>query len=710
MTNTESPASKKPVHWTVLHNYRLRAGSFVTALIVIATHVWGKGYGPVFWSLLTLQFVVYPHFMYWRAARAKDPKKAELTNMLIDPALFGLWMAALKFPLLITFLLFITALMNNAVNSGFKGLVQCLVAISCGILISIPLFGWHVAPETGWITAWLSMIIGSVYLIVIGLLAFGANQRLRNTRIKLSESHKTLASTLDNLQITQTQLEHANQDFRRLLDNSGEGFLTFGPDLLIDTQYSLACETMLGRSPAGCHAAELFFQNDPAKADLLGTVIAAVLNEPDTDTRESMLSLLPTEITHADVILKAEYKALDKQKFMVVLTDITAERYMATLLSRERRRLELIVMAVSDSRNFFETIHTFREFLTTGLPRMLQSEQSPQLLVKELYREIHTYKGLLSQFSFPSAPKALHEIETQLANLLSLGDALSTSQLTQLVSAQALLKPFDADLAVLSDALGEDFLRQGDSIVLSDAQARQLEMLAIRLLRGETVDTSVAEIRSLLHEIGTLRKVSFKDVLLGFDGVLKQAAQRTGKELAPIEVNGGDDVWIDPNDYRPFLHSLVHVFRNAVAHGLETPEERWEAQKDDLGKITCNVAVHDNTIHLCIADDGAGIKLENLRQSAVAKGIYSADQVAQMSDDALAQIIFMDNISTQHKVSDLAGRGIGLAAVMSETKNAGGEVLVKTVAGKGTQFLFTLPLLQDNVAEAKAKSKQIHGE
>ncbi|MBK7049536.1 MAG: hypothetical protein IPH54_01515 [Rhodoferax sp.] len=146
MTNTESPASKKPVHWTVLHNYRLRAGSFVTALIVIATHVWGKGYGPVLWGLLALQFVVYPHFMYWRAARAKDPKKAELTNMLIDPALFGLWMAALKFPLLITFLLFITALVNNAVNSGVKGLIQCFVAIACGILISIPFFGWHVAP------------------------------------------------------------------------------------------------------------------------------------------------------------------------------------------------------------------------------------------------------------------------------------------------------------------------------------------------------------------------------------------------------------------------------------------------------------------------------------------------------------------------------------------------------------------------------------
>lgn len=703
MTNSEAIiASKKPVHWTVVNNYRLRAGSFVTALIVIATHTWGKDYGPVFWGLLALQFLVYPHAMYWRAARAKDPKKAELNNMLIDPGLFGLWMAILQFPLLITFLLFITAFVNNAVNSGVKGLIQCLVAIACGILITVPFFGWHVAPQTGWLTAWLSMIIGSLYLIVIGLLAFGANQRLRKTRLKLSESNATLALTLENLQVTQSQLEHANTDFRRLLDNSGEGFLTFGPDLLIDNQYSLACETMLGRAPAGRHAAELFFHDDPAKADLFATIIDSVLNELDADTRESMLSLLPAEITQGDVILKTEYKALDKQKFMVVLTDITAERHMATLLSREKRRLELIVMAVSDSRNFFETIDAFRGFLATGLPRLLQSGQAPKLLVKDLYREIHTYKGLLSQFSFPSAPKALHEIETQLSSLLSLGDALCTSQLAQLVSHQVLVKPFEADLAVLSDALGEDFLLQGDSIVLSAAQARQLEKLAIRLLRGETVDTSVAEIRSLLHQIGTLRKVSFKDVLLGFDGVIRQAAQRMEKEVAPIEVNGGDDVWIDPNDYRPFLHSLVHVFRNAIAHGLETPEGRWEAQKDELGKIRCSVTVMDHTIHLTIADDGAGIRLETLRQRAVDHGIYAADQVAQIPDDTIAQLIFMDNISTQQEVSDLAGRGIGLAAVLNETKNSGGQVAVKTVAGKGTQFLFTLPLRQESPGEDDA--------
>ncbi|MBK7051175.1 MAG: PAS domain S-box protein [Rhodoferax sp.] len=508
-----------------------------------------------------------------------------------------------------------------------------------------------------------------------------------HSAMDITQHNKLERALLDAKEIA----EAANQGLTSLLDNSGQGFMSFGPDMVIDAQYSLACETMMGRSPAGCNAADLFFHDDADKADLLCSIIASVLTESDPCIRESMLSLLPVEIRRDNLVLKAEYKTLENGKFMVILTDITEERRMAAMLGRERRRLELIVMAVSDSRNFFETIEAFREFLANGLPRMLGGTHAPQLLVKELYREIHTYKGLLSQFSFPSAPKALHEIETQLSHLLSLGDALTTRQLAQLISVSSLQAPFNADLTILSDALGEDFLSHGDSIFLSDAQARQLEKLAVRLLRGETVDTSAAEISNLLHEIGTLRKVSLRDVLLGFDGLVKQAAKRMEKEVAPIEVSGGADVWIDPNDYRPFLHSLVHVFRNAVAHGLETPEARWEAEKDEIGKISCTVSMVGNAIHLCIADDGGGINLKALRQRAVAAGIYAAGEVEHVPDDAIAQLIFMDNISTQQEVSDLAGRGIGLAAVLSETKNRGGEVVVKTVPGQGTQFLFALP-------------------
>jgi len=510
-------------------------------------------------------------------------------------------------------------------------------------------------------------------------------------KLVVDQFEKTEA-ILTRLQSAKDAVDDANQGLASLLDNSGQGFLSFGADLVIDAQYSLACETMLGGSPGRRNAADVFFHDDVAKADLFRTIISSVLADSDPCTRENMLSLLPVEIQRDNVILKAEYKILGNGKFMVILTDIAEERRMAAMLNSERRRLELIVMAVTDSRNFFDTIDAFREFFAHGLPRMLNGTATPKILANELYREIHTYKGLLNQFSFPSTPKALHDIETRLSGLLSLGDSLTRQRIAELVSPEALHAPFAEDIAVLSNALGEEFLAHGENIILSGDQALQLEKLAIRLLCGETVDASVAEIRTLLNEIATLRKVSFGDVLMGFDGLVRQAAERMEKEVAPIVVKGGADIWIDPYTYRSFLRSLVHVFRNTVAHGIESPEARWEAEKDEAGKITCSVAVEGSTIKLSIADDGAGINLDALRQRVVAAGICNATEAADIADDEVAKFIFMDNISTQQEVTELAGRGVGLAAVLNETKNLGGDVVVKTVVGKSTEFLFTLPL------------------
>lgn len=495
-----------------------------------------------------------------------------------------------------------------------------------------------------------------------------------------------------------SDLERANKDFRRLLDNSGQGFLSFGVDLIIDHEYSLACETMLGQMPVGKNAANVFFPTDDKQAELLRSVIASVFNEKDEFVRENMLSLLPAEIQQNDLVLKAEYKILEEGEFMVILTDITQEKRMATMLEKERLHLELIVMAVSDSRNFFDTIEGFREFLAQ-LPKELNLTATPHALAKMLYREIHTYKGLLSQFSFPTTPKFLHIVENHLSELLALGDALTAKQIIDVILAENLSEPFENDLAIISNTLGDDFLKNGESVVLSCRQALQIEKLAVRLLRGESIDTSVAEIRALLKEISQLRKVSFKDVLMGFNGVVQQAAERMDKEVSPIIVKGGADIWIDPHNYQAFLRSLVHVFRNAVAHGIENPETRWEVEKDEAGKITCYVAIVGDAIKLTITDDGAGINFKALREKIIATGTYSVDEVHALTDDEVVEFIFMDNISTQQDVTELAGRGVGLAAVKNETQNLGGNVSVKTVAGQGTQFIFTLPLQQDDLSE-----------
>lgn len=223
------------------------------------------------------------------------------------------------------------------------------------------------------------------------------------------------------------------------------------------------------------------------------------------------------------------------------------------------------------------------------------------------------------------------------------------------------------------------------------------------MLRGEPVDTADSGTRTLLQELGTLRKVSFSEVLLGYDRLVKQAAQRLDKEVAPIEVHSNTEVWIDPAAYRPFLRSLVHVFVNAVAHGIETPEGRWEAEKGEVGKIRCSIELEDNTIRLSVADDGRGIDLDALRLRAVAAGIHEHDEVHSIPDDDIAHLVFRDNISTQQTVNTLAGRGVGLAVVLNETRNLGGQVTVETVPGQGTRFLFTLPL-QQNESQKEVQS------
>ena len=544
----------------------------------------------------------------------------------------------------------------------------------------------------------------------LGLVAESFNKLLAliNAQVQgLQELLEVKESSLNLIQMTQAQLilsekkaQLRQQRVSNLLNNSGQGFLSFGADLLIDPEVSRACTEMLGSSLAGRSVAEVLGGDDPSRKDLFYEVIAAVLTEPDADVGESMLSLLPADLSRGETLLKAEYKRLENSRFMVVLTDITEERRLEGMVKEERQRLEFIVAVVSDRKNFFAAIDGFNEFLATRLQAELAQDVSPDMLASLLFREVHTYKGLFNQFGFMHTPGRLHQLETQLSGLLS-GDAVTLADIAQAASPDHLRESLEEDLAVLTHALGHGFMESRHNVVLSGALIHQLEDLAMRLLQGEPIDASENAVRHLLNDVLTVRKLTFKEILLGFNGLVKQVALRLGKEVAPVAVHGGDDFWIDPKPYQPFIQSLGHVFRNAVAHGLETPESRWAAEKDEIGKIDCHVSLASSAIVLLISDDGAGIDLAAIRQRALTAGIITAAELSAMSDEQVAALIFRDGMSAQHSVTQIAGRGVGLAAALSETRKLGGDVAIRTLPGKGTQFLFTLPLRHVMLAKAR---------
>ncbi|HSY25978.1 MAG TPA: diguanylate cyclase, partial [Burkholderiaceae bacterium] len=212
--------AKNGPHWAVRTNYRLRVAFFLLTFVAIVIHSWSKDLSPLFWGFVVLQFLAYPHLMYWRARRAKDSLQAELNNMVIDTALMGMWVGVLQFPLWMTFTLWVSTSLNVVMSRGAKGMLLAPLAFLGGALLSIALFGLHVSTDTGWPVTLICVIGASSYLMAFASTAYTRNQQLRTTRERLrlgeqtlNTANETLQRQLADIKILQAQLnEQAIRD------------------------------------------------------------------------------------------------------------------------------------------------------------------------------------------------------------------------------------------------------------------------------------------------------------------------------------------------------------------------------------------------------------------------------------------------------------------------------------------------------------------
>ena len=186
-------------------NYRNRAGSFALAFGAIGAHLHEQGAGLLAWGLLALQFLVYPHLVYWHARRATDPKRAELRAVLLDGGLFGVWVAALGFPLWITVLLLLSVLISHTAFHGVRGLPRALGIVAAGVTLGVATTGWHPALYTGWLATALCIVCLSAYLLIVAEGAYARAIDLHRTREQLRQGEQALQA--------------ANQRLRRQLDD-----------------------------------------------------------------------------------------------------------------------------------------------------------------------------------------------------------------------------------------------------------------------------------------------------------------------------------------------------------------------------------------------------------------------------------------------------------------------------------------------------------
>jgi two-component system chemotaxis sensor kinase CheA len=197
-------------------------------------------------------------------------------------------------------------------------------------------------------------------------------------------------------------------------------------------------------------------------------------------------------------------------------------------------------------------------------------------------------------------------------------------------------------------------------------------------------------VEDLLDDVKTLVMLPFSSLSQAFPKMVRDLARAEGKAV-DLTVSGGD-IEIDRHVLETIKDPIVHILRNCVGHGIETPDVRAKRGKPVRGQVTISVRrVEGNKLSILVADDGGGIDIRGVRQVAGKVGARSQDQLNSLDDEHALALVFESGVSTNPIVTDVSGRGIGLAIVQEKVEQLGGSASVESTPGVGTTFELIVP-------------------
>ncbi|MBN1584547.1 MAG: chemotaxis protein CheA [Anaerolineae bacterium] len=194
----------------------------------------------------------------------------------------------------------------------------------------------------------------------------------------------------------------------------------------------------------------------------------------------------------------------------------------------------------------------------------------------------------------------------------------------------------------------------------------------------------------LQQEVMQARMLPIENLFVKFPRLVRDIARTRNKQVDLVIQ--GETTELDRSIIEVIGDPLIHLLRNAVDHGIESPGERLAAGKPATGTIWLTAAHEEGHIVVTVRDDGRGIDRLETRQAAIRRGIMSEEEAARLDDDAALSLIFHPNLSTARQVTDVSGRGMGMDIVQTNVKRLGGMVMVDSQVGHGTTFRVTLPL------------------
>jgi two-component system chemotaxis sensor kinase CheA len=451
------------------------------------------------------------------------------------------------------------------------------------------------------------------------------------------------------------ELDARSRDMKLVLDNVSQGFLTIDRLGMPSAERSRAVDRWFGPPEPGQSFFDYLTRLDPAvgmqSAFAFEQVLEGVLSVDIT------LAQMPEALVQGESHYRLEYLPIYQgdtlAQFLVVITDMTAERVRARSEAERQEAMHLFERMLADRTGF----ESFSEEAET-LVKAVISDGAKDLT--QLKRDLHTLKGNSAVYGLSSIAEACHELETTIAE-------------TNEMPRASAFAPLQERWMRVSRQLGRLLGSERKVLELDEAQFTMLEHAV-----GAVVDRK--EIIKLVHE---LRLESCSRRLAQFQEQAQRVAARLGKTII-VEIED-NSIKLDHRYWMGFWQAFIHAIRNAVDHGIESEQERKQAGKPAGGCIKLRTQIQGASFVIEISDDGRGIAWERVAAKAKTLGLPTA------TPDQLRQALFADGVSTAENVTDLSGRGVGLGALRHEVEALRGRIEVESELGRGT----TLRLIFD---------------
>ncbi|MBP7653411.1 hypothetical protein KA977_08310 [Candidatus Dependentiae bacterium] len=522
----------------------------------------------------------------------------------------------------------------------------------------------------------------------------------------LGDSFETMRINIkEHIEHLDSKVIERTQAITDLLDNAGQGFLSFDISLTVMKEYSAQCLQIFGKKIENMNILELLFPHqweqylfDYASLRHDSEIVIA----EDTfkfcieNEKEVMLKLLPNEIKIDKKILSVKYVFLkhqdnSKNRIMLILTDITNEKHLEKKAAEEEERNKFIVKVALDKNSFVFFIKDSSN-LITRMRSFVNDGKFDILNLTYIYRDCHTIKGNASFFNMRKVVETTHRFENYLEEI----------KLTSIIPNNVIddvNKNIENIYIYLNEYLDlvKDFLNRDE--ILKDEKIFEVTETRINNLVNYVINKNITETdkKYIISKINELKKISIKYILKRFVLNAQQLAVKLGKIKGQINLIN-EDLPVDYYYLKPAIDSFVHLIRNAVDHGIEPVSLRKRLNKPAEFKLEMSIdeKIIDDKIYFIfkISDDGQGIDLKKLKQKVIEKKIKTAEEISSISENELINLIFLDGISSKEISTEISGRGVGLSAVKAAVESLNGKIEIQTVQGKSTCFTVFIPYLK----------------